>query len=263
MSGCMWQRREPVRRSCSCTDGRSTGGAGDTSSRNSPAATVMRPRPARLRLVGRSRRSTPRSTFAADIVALLDGEGIDGRRSSATIGAVTRRSCSRWSTPSGSSGCWRWTSSRRGRSRRFRALRHARLPLLTSYQLLLATPMLGERLLTRGPEFVRTLIRAGSITEWARLRRPSTCTPTCCAIPPGPPPAPRAIGRSADARASREPAARAMHAQRPRVAGDGRSQPDSADTAPQARSESPCRDDSVRPPLPPGRAARSSAETRS
>jgi pimeloyl-ACP methyl ester carboxylesterase len=40
--------------------------------------------------------------------------------------------------------------------------RHLALPLLASYQVLLATPWLGRRLLTSGPEFVRTLIRAGS-----------------------------------------------------------------------------------------------------
>jgi pimeloyl-ACP methyl ester carboxylesterase len=43
----------------------------------------------------------------------------------------------------------------------FRA-RQLALPLLASYQALLATPVLGRRVLTTGPQFVRTLIRAGS-----------------------------------------------------------------------------------------------------
>src|SRR3954470_9516776 len=38
--------------------------------------------------------------------------------------------------------------------------RHLALPLLAAYQGLLATPILGPRLLTGGPYFLRTLIRA-------------------------------------------------------------------------------------------------------
>jgi pimeloyl-ACP methyl ester carboxylesterase len=41
-------------------------------------------------------------------------------------------------------------------------LRQAALPILASYQALLATPILGRRVLTAGPHFVRGLIRAGS-----------------------------------------------------------------------------------------------------
>jgi pimeloyl-ACP methyl ester carboxylesterase len=41
-------------------------------------------------------------------------------------------------------------------------LRHLTLPLLASYQVLLATPVLGPLALTNGPHLVRTLIRAGS-----------------------------------------------------------------------------------------------------
>jgi pimeloyl-ACP methyl ester carboxylesterase len=41
-------------------------------------------------------------------------------------------------------------------------LRQLALPLLASYQALLATPVLGPLALTRGPHLVRTLIRAGS-----------------------------------------------------------------------------------------------------
>ena len=40
--------------------------------------------------------------------------------------------------------------------------RQLALPLLASYQVLLATPLLGPRTLTTGTRFVRTLIRAGS-----------------------------------------------------------------------------------------------------
>jgi pimeloyl-ACP methyl ester carboxylesterase len=108
-----------------------------------------------------------KATFAADIVALLDGEGIER---AAVIGHD-------W----GGYTAFLLAMEYPERVERLLALdivppwpqlalpgpRHAALPLLTSYQLLLATPMLGERLLTRGPEFVRTLIRAGSSTEWA------------------------------------------------------------------------------------------------
>jgi pimeloyl-ACP methyl ester carboxylesterase len=41
-------------------------------------------------------------------------------------------------------------------------LRHVALPLLGSYQVLLATPGLGRRLLESGPKLVRSIIRAGS-----------------------------------------------------------------------------------------------------
>jgi pimeloyl-ACP methyl ester carboxylesterase len=41
-------------------------------------------------------------------------------------------------------------------------LRHVALPLLASYQVLLATPRLGRRLLQSGPTLVRSIIRAGS-----------------------------------------------------------------------------------------------------
>jgi pimeloyl-ACP methyl ester carboxylesterase len=40
--------------------------------------------------------------------------------------------------------------------------RHLALPLLASYQVLLGSPLLGQRLLTSGTGLVRTLIRAGS-----------------------------------------------------------------------------------------------------
>jgi pimeloyl-ACP methyl ester carboxylesterase len=40
--------------------------------------------------------------------------------------------------------------------------RHLVVPLLGSYQAVLATPVLGERILTRGPGFVRGAIRMGS-----------------------------------------------------------------------------------------------------
>lgn len=41
-------------------------------------------------------------------------------------------------------------------------LRHLALPLLASYQVLLATPGLGSRMLRRGPALVRSIIRAAS-----------------------------------------------------------------------------------------------------
>jgi pimeloyl-ACP methyl ester carboxylesterase len=108
-----------------------------------------------------------KATFAADIVALLDSEGIDRV---AMIGHD-------W----GGYAAFLLALEFPERVERLLALdivppwpqpalpgpRHAALPLLTSYQLLLATPVLGERLLTRGPGFVRTMIRAGSSTDWA------------------------------------------------------------------------------------------------
>jgi pimeloyl-ACP methyl ester carboxylesterase len=49
-------------------------------------------------------------------------------------------------------------------------LRHLALPLLASYQVLLATPGLGSRLLQRGPALVRSIIRAasGPRASWTR-----------------------------------------------------------------------------------------------
>ena len=40
--------------------------------------------------------------------------------------------------------------------------RHLALPLFASYQMLVATPGLGPRVMTSGPRFVRRIIRAGS-----------------------------------------------------------------------------------------------------
>jgi pimeloyl-ACP methyl ester carboxylesterase len=107
-----------------------------------------------------------KSTFAADIVALLDREGIDrapiighdwGGYTAFLLALDFPERVERvlaldivppWPQPG------------------LPAPRHAALPLLASYQMLLATPFLGERLLTRGPEFVRTMIRAGSSGTW-------------------------------------------------------------------------------------------------
>jgi pimeloyl-ACP methyl ester carboxylesterase len=41
------------------------------------------------------------------------------------------------------------------------------IPVLASYQLLLAMPMLGQLALTSGPTFVRAVIRAGSSMRWS------------------------------------------------------------------------------------------------
>ena len=103
-----------------------------------------------------------KSTLAADVVALLDAEGLDrvalvghdwGGYASFLLALEHPERVERlmaldvappWSRPSSP------------------AARHLGLPLLASYQLLLATPVLGPRTLTSGTRFVRTLIRAGS-----------------------------------------------------------------------------------------------------
>ncbi len=101
-----------------------------------------------------------KSTFAADALALLDLEGIDQVK---LIGHD-------W----GGYAAFLLALAHPGRVERLMALdisppwrgrlgpRQLALPLLGSYQALLATPMLGQRLLTSSPHFVRTLIRAGS-----------------------------------------------------------------------------------------------------
>jgi pimeloyl-ACP methyl ester carboxylesterase len=103
-----------------------------------------------------------KATFAADVLALLDAEGIDRAR---LVGhdwggyvallialdhpeRVERLLALDIAPP--------WPQ----RSRPHAGL--LALPLLASYQLLLATPLLGPAALTSGPRLVRTLIRAGS-----------------------------------------------------------------------------------------------------
>jgi pimeloyl-ACP methyl ester carboxylesterase len=99
-------------------------------------------------------------TFAADILALLDLEGLDRVK---VIGHD-------W----GGYTAFLLALSHPERVERLLALditppwpgrlgpRQLALPLLASYQALLATPILGQRLLTGSPHFVRALIRAGS-----------------------------------------------------------------------------------------------------
>jgi pimeloyl-ACP methyl ester carboxylesterase len=101
-----------------------------------------------------------KSTFAADVIALLDSEGLDRVRLvghdwggyTAFLLALEQperieRMLALDITPP-----WRSSPS----------LMHVALPLLASYQLLLATPVLGPLTLTSSPVFVRALIRAGS-----------------------------------------------------------------------------------------------------
>jgi pimeloyl-ACP methyl ester carboxylesterase len=107
-----------------------------------------------------------KSTFAADIVALLDREGIDR---AAIIGhdwggytafLLALEFPERVERVLGLDVVPPWPQPGPP------APRHAALPLLASYQMLLATPVLGKRLLTRGPEFVRAMIRAGASGTW-------------------------------------------------------------------------------------------------
>jgi len=106
--------------------------------------------------------SYAKATFASDIVGLLDAEGIDR---AAVIGHD-------WGAYTG----FLLALDHPSRVERLLALdvappwlqpslpgpRHLALPLLASYQVLLGTPLLGPKLLTSGPELVRTMIRAGS-----------------------------------------------------------------------------------------------------
>jgi pimeloyl-ACP methyl ester carboxylesterase len=106
--------------------------------------------------------SYAKATFAADVLALLDAEGIDR---APIIGHD-------W----GGYTAFLLALEHPERVQRLLALdivppwpqfslpapRHLALPLVASYQALLATPVLGRRLLTSGPGFVRALIRAGS-----------------------------------------------------------------------------------------------------
>ena len=103
-----------------------------------------------------------KSTFAADILGLLDAEGIDRVR---LVGHD-------W----GGYAAFLVALEHPDRVERLLALdipppwfparlpspRHLALPLLASYQLALATPLLGARLLTSGPWAVRAIIRGGS-----------------------------------------------------------------------------------------------------
>lgn len=101
-----------------------------------------------------------KKTFAADILALLDSENIDRTR---LIGhdwggytsfllalehpeRIERMVCLDIPPP--------WGVRPQPR--------HIALPLFLSYQLLLATPLLGTRVMTSGNRFIRSIIRAGS-----------------------------------------------------------------------------------------------------
>jgi pimeloyl-ACP methyl ester carboxylesterase len=103
-----------------------------------------------------------KSTFAADVLALLDNEGLDrvelighdwGAYTAFLLALehpqrVQRLLALDIAPP--------WTRLSRPRPR------HLALPLLASYQVLLGTPVLGPLALTSSTQLVRTLIRAGS-----------------------------------------------------------------------------------------------------
>jgi pimeloyl-ACP methyl ester carboxylesterase len=133
-----------------------------------------------------------KATFASDILGLLDREGIERVR---IIGHD-------W----GGYAAFLLALEHPERIERLLALditppwlgpaaprpRHLGLPLIASYQLLLATPGLGERLLTSGTRFLRTFMRlasasgaswsdaeldayAGVLSEPSRARASSAC----------------------------------------------------------------------------------------
>ncbi len=113
--------------------------------------------------------SYSKSTFSRDLLGLLDAEGLDRVQ---LIGHD-------W----GAYACFLLALDHRERVDGLVALdiappwsrrsapkpRHLALPLLASYQLLLATPCLGPAALTSGPGLVRALIRSGSgpDSSWA------------------------------------------------------------------------------------------------
>jgi pimeloyl-ACP methyl ester carboxylesterase len=101
-----------------------------------------------------------KTTFARDVVAFLDAEGLD---------RVTLMGHD-W----GGYTAFLVALDHPARVERLVALdiappwpgrprpRHLALPAFASYQVLVGTPVLGPRTMTSGPRFVRTLIRAGS-----------------------------------------------------------------------------------------------------
>lgn len=75
-------------------------------------------------------------------------------------------------------------------------LRHLALPLLVSYQVLLAMPGLGSRLLQRGPRSSGPSSAPAAVRAGAGPGRNSMSTPTSCAFPLAQPRARPATGRS-------------------------------------------------------------------
>jgi pimeloyl-ACP methyl ester carboxylesterase len=101
-----------------------------------------------------------KATFARDLLALIDHEGIDRAR---VVGhdwggfagfLLALRHPERVERLVALDIAPPWLGSLRRR--------HGALPLLASYQALLAAPVIGKRALTSGPQLVRTAIRAGS-----------------------------------------------------------------------------------------------------
>jgi pimeloyl-ACP methyl ester carboxylesterase len=106
-----------------------------------------------------------KATFAADVLALLDAEGLDSVQIighdwggyTAFLLALehperVRRMVALDIPPP-------WSGTPR--------LRHAALPLLLSYQLLLATPAVGPAAMTRSTALVKAIIRgAGPLRQW-------------------------------------------------------------------------------------------------
>jgi pimeloyl-ACP methyl ester carboxylesterase len=105
-----------------------------------------------------------KKTFAADVLALLDAEGLErvkliGHDWGAFTGfLVALAHPQRVERMVALDIIPPWTPRP--------SVRHFALPLLLSYQLLLATPVLGTAAMTRSNAFVRAMIRSGS-----RLRR--------------------------------------------------------------------------------------------
>jgi pimeloyl-ACP methyl ester carboxylesterase len=103
-----------------------------------------------------------KSAFAADVLALLDAEGLDRVRlighdwGGYTAFLLARHHPERVERLLVLDIPPPWYTRRRPTPR------YLALPLLASYQVLLATPVVGTRVLTSGPQAVRAAIRAAS-----------------------------------------------------------------------------------------------------
>jgi pimeloyl-ACP methyl ester carboxylesterase len=103
-----------------------------------------------------------KATLAQDVLALLDAEGLDrvallGHDWGGYVAfLLALEHPERVESLVALDIVPPWSASGRPRPR------HLALPLLLSYQLLLATPLVGPRTLTSGTRFVRTILEAGS-----------------------------------------------------------------------------------------------------
>ena len=109
--------------------------------------------------------SYAKSTFADDLLALLDAEGVDRVQLIGHDWGAYASFLLALEHPQRVDGLVALDIAPPWSHRSLPRPRHLALPLLASYQLLLATPVLGAAALARGPALVRTVIRMGSGPE--------------------------------------------------------------------------------------------------